>query len=500
MTTLSLQWPEYRLFPYERRLAIEEATALLSSNRIIYGTTNVTLTSARPGEARRLTYFSAFQAASQPLEPTVQHLIESETSGGSRRQSTRYSVHGLHEYKGKFNPQVARALINTAGLPKEALVLDPFCGSGTTLVECAHSGFQAIGADINPLATMIANAKAKALLCDPDLLEAEAEAVLRASRKSRHGQRAFGLRGEYLSRWFDPTMLSRLEALRTHIVTRALSVSEILLAIASNLLREFSLQEPDDLRIRRRKSPPSERDPYEAFLEEARALAANVRIVQRHAGVGSTTSVCAYQEDMRTFTKTAAAKRLTGRFDAAITSPPYAMALPYIDTQRLSLVWLGLVDPKTLPSLQSELIGSREFNGLPRSAWEKRLVDNSEGLPARHVALCRQLLRKLSSSDGFRRKAVPPLLYRYLAAMRDSFRSVRSLLRPGAPFFLIVGHNHTVLGGRRVDIDTPTLLTELGETVGFVIERREPLETYQRYGLHQKNAICREELLTLRSV
>ena len=97
MTTLSLQWPEYRLFPYERRLAIEEATALLSSHRIVHGATNVTLTSAHPNEARRLTYFSTFQAASQPPEPTIQHLIESETSGGSRRQSTRYSVHGLHE-------------------------------------------------------------------------------------------------------------------------------------------------------------------------------------------------------------------------------------------------------------------------------------------------------------------------------------------------------------------------------------------------------------------
>jgi len=500
MTTLSLQWPEYRLFPYERRLAIEEATALLSSHRIVHGATNVTLTSAHPNEARRLTYFSTFQAASQPPEPTIQHLIESETSGGSRRQSTRYSVHGLHEYKGKFNPQVARALINTAGLPKDALVLDPFCGSGTTLVECAHSGFQAIGADINPLAIMIANAKAKALLCDPDLLVAEAEAVLRTARKGRHGRRASGLRGEYLSRWFDPTMLSRLEALHAHIVTCTPSVSEILLAIASNLLREFSLQEPDDLRIRRRKSPPSERDPYEVFLEETRAFAANVRIVQRHAGVGNTTSIRACQGDMRIFTKTAAAKGLAGRFDAAITSPPYAMALPYIDTQRLSLVWLGLVDPKTLPSLQAELIGSREFNGLPRSTWEKKLVDNSEVLPARHAALCQQLLGKLGPRDGFRRQAVPPLLYRYLAGMCDSFRSVRSLLRPGAPFFLIVGHNHTVLGGRRVDIDTPTLLAELGEAVGFATERREPLETYQRYGLHQKNAICREELLTLRAV
>jgi 16S rRNA G966 N2-methylase RsmD len=500
MTSLSLHWPEYRLFPYERLLAIEEATALLSSRQIVYGPTSVTVTAARPAAARRLTYFRAYQADSRPLEPTIQHLIESETAGGSRRQSTRYSVHGLHEYKGKFNPQVARALLNAAGLPKDTLVLDPFCGSGTTLVECAHSGFRAVGTDINPLAITVANAKAKALQCDPDLLVAEAEAAFRAARRSRPGRCASGLRGEYLHRWFDATMLARLESLRAHIVARDPSVSEVLLVIVSNLLREFSLQEPADLRIRRRKSPPSKRDPCDVFLEEACALAANVRVVRRHADVGNATSVRAHQGDMRTFTATDASKELMGKCDAAITSPPYAMALPYIDTQRLSLVWLGLVDPGTLPSLQAELIGSREFNGLPRSTWERRLVKNSERLPDRHAALCRRLLRKLGPRDGFRRQAVPSLLYRYLVGMRDSFLSVRSLLRPGAPFFLIVGHNHTVLGERRFDIDTPALLSQLGETVGFATERRESLQTYQRYGLHQKNAICREELLMLRAV
>ncbi len=46
-------------------------------------------------------------------------------------------------------------------------------------------------------------------------------------------------------------------------------------------------------------------------------------------------------------------------FDAAITSPPYATALPYIDTQRLSLIWLGFASPKEVKVLENNLIGSR---------------------------------------------------------------------------------------------------------------------------------------------
>jgi len=500
MTTISLHWPSYRLFPYERLLAIEEAAALLSPDRIVEGSTSVTVDAAGPpNAARRLTYFSAFETPRRPPQPTIQHLIESETSGGARRQSTRYSVHGLHEYKGKFNPQVARALLNAAGLPKNALVLDPFCGSGTTLVECAHSGFRALGTDINPLATMIANAKAKALVSDPDLLVTEAKAAVQAATRRCHDRLVAGARSKYLLRWFDTAMLVRLEALRTQILARDSSAADILLIVASNLLREFSLQEPGDLRIRCRMSPPSERDLFGVFLDETQALATNIRVVKRHTAVGQSTTVRAYQGDMRTFTTTTAARRLAGKFNAAITSPPYAMALPYIDTQRLSLVWLGLVDPGTLASLQAELIGSREFNGSPRTTWQRKMVENSEHLPERHAALCRQVLAMVGPRDGFRRQAVPSLLYRYLVGMRDSFRTVRSLLRPKAPFFLIIGHNHTVLAGHRFDIDTPDLLSALGETAGFVSERRGALQTYQRFGLHQKNAISREELLTLRA-
>ena len=60
-------------------------------------------------------------------------------------------------------------------------------------------------------------------------------------------------------------------------------------------------------------------------------------------------------------------------YDAAITSPPYAMALPYIDTQRLSLVWLGLVEPGGIAGLEAELIGSRELRGKVRGGpWRMR--------------------------------------------------------------------------------------------------------------------------------
>ena len=71
-------------------------------------------------------------------------------------------------------------------------------------------------------------------------------------------------------------------------------------------------------------------------------------------------------------------------------------------------------------------------------------------------------------------------------------------MRPKAPFTLIVGHNHSVLGGVRYDIETPTHLANIASSAGWVVEELLPLQTYQRYGYRMNNAIGAETLISLR--
>ena len=62
-------------------------------------------------------------------------------------------------------------------------------------------------------------------------------------------------RGQYLRSWFDHEILQSIESVRRKIEEAAGDVSPVFLSIASNLLRDYSRQDPKDLRIRRRKSP-----------------------------------------------------------------------------------------------------------------------------------------------------------------------------------------------------------------------------------------------------
>jgi site-specific DNA-methyltransferase (cytosine-N4-specific) len=175
------------------------------------------------------------------------------------------------------------------------------------------------------------------------------------------------------------------------------------------------------------------------------------------------------------------------------------MALPYIDTQRLSLVWLNLLLPDRILALEAELIGSRELRGSSRSDLFNSMTRNAADLPRTEVAFCHKLHHAVGLKDGFRRHAVSGLLYRYFVLMRDSFRAVQSFMKPGAPYALIVGHNHTVLGGVRFDIDTPHHLASIARQVGWAVEELIPLQTYRRYGYHMNNAVAAETLILLRA-
>ena len=401
----------------------------------------------------------------------------------------------MHEYKGKYNPQIVRSIINLLEIEENSLILDPFCGSGTTLVESEYSNITAIGTDINKLAVTIANAKLRALSTDLESLRNSKDEIIRSFNEQRQN---FHIQNQdederliYLKKWFLENYLNDIECLKYIIQNNENNDRDIFLIILSNIIKEYSEQEPADLRIRRRyKTEYPEIPIIDRFNIEVDRFIGNISIsrqVKEFQNINSR----AKNIDIRELDE-------KNKFDGAITSPPYATALPYIDTQRLSIVWMGLCEPGNISKLQSVLIGSREINTKDKRAVENSLRLNEDRLPQNIIDLCLHLNQSFIDTDGFRKRAVPILLYRYFSDMSKMFKNVLNALKPNCKFALVVGHNHTVIGGTRYDINTPQLLVDVAIQCGWIHDRTISLDVYNRYGLHQNNAIENESLIIFR--
>jgi hypothetical protein len=106
-----------------------------------------------------------------PLAVDSQASLRLRTFFVANQFKTGYATHGLFPYRGKFHPQMIKALINIMGVNPGETLLDPMMGSGTAIVEGAVMGINGIGLDLSPLCKLMVNAKLAGLAMDPSALE-----------------------------------------------------------------------------------------------------------------------------------------------------------------------------------------------------------------------------------------------------------------------------------------------------------------------------------------
>lgn len=451
-----------------------------------------------------------------------------EAVRASKREHS-YATHGFHPYKGKYYPQLVGAIINACLGSRKGLVLDPFCGSGTTLVEASLLGIESIGVDFHPLAVLMSRVKVQSLTLHTETLEAECSQIVsnlekdflekglrvgentrlwRARSRTRLEELYSALpvkNVEYLKAWFDPLTLAELATVLCQIKrVKDPRFRELCLVNLSGFVREVSLQEPSSLRILRRKEVPEPRvlDRFSAGLRKKVDSLKAVRLLEKRLCLGrSRTTVI--QGDVKSLDALLKPYLGPGGLDCVVTSPPYAMALPYIDTDRLSLFLLGLIEVEDRSSVEAEMVGNREISKKVRHTLED-LLDSDEveqRLPPGVLSLVRSIHRRNKSADvGFRKLNTPGLLLKYFLDMEAAFRHCYSYMRRGGHLVYIVGINTTEAGntGKRVRIQTDELLREVGERIGFRCDRVIPMTDQAAYMRHSRNFIREESIVFLR--
>ncbi len=535
MIEYNLTGPSYRPFPYERDLAMSELAALTGgvATKTSKGATLRTASPVEDSVFRRLAFSSRASIDGREVVTDVHRLEQSGLRArfgeeASNRKESNYLTHGLHHYKGKFYPQLARALVNMAGVQDGAVVLDPFMGSGTTLVESWLAGMTGIGFDISPLAHLVARTKLLALQVGPEKLTKDAEEFeqrLRAwSKELRITWTGRGARepesdgsvgaGDFaraagcpeaereLDGWFPPAVQHKLVVVLMAIrAVRDPVGRDFIRVCLSDLVRSFSQQEPRDLRIRRRAVEIRDADVFTDLTEKVWREIAKIRAGAELLGVSrpSPRPECG---DIRTINPRRRPSPGPGSVDAVVTSPPYATALPYVDTDRLSFLVLGLATPRSRNALQRDLIGTREIADRERRALEAEM-ESPVGIATFPVDLATDLRRVLDVNRafdvGFRRRNTPALLYQYFRDMRAALRNVHAVSKQGSYAFLVLGDSETTLGdGEVFQIRTCEHVAGLCEQVGYERLPSVAITVTTEDRAHAKNAITENQILVLK--
>lgn len=414
--------------------------------------------------------------------------------------------HDWYRFVLAFPPHLVRTYIERFGLGPGNAVLDPFCGTGTTLVECKKLGVKSIGIEANPMAYFASRVKVNWSV-DPDLLLNHSAMVadvalaklktdglgdqpdlpLFRRRNGRSGKTALRALPEESRRLLLRDSISPLPLHKALTLLDAIDEfhDEFVheherLALAKTVVSDASnLQFGPEVGVGPAKEDAAVITPW---LRNVRAMAEDIRALRRSHDAAATV----HQVDAR---RPSSVLEL-GTVDAVITSPPYPNEKDYTRTTRLESVILGMIKSKEdLRHLKRSLVRSNT-RGVYKADTDDRFIANHPEIQRIAQAIEHRRIA-LGKTSGFERQYAR-VTKLYFGGMARHFADLRQVLRPGARLAYVVGDQASYL---RVMIRTGQLLADIAGLFGYQVEGIDLFRT--RLATATREAL-REEVVVLR--
>jgi DNA modification methylase len=271
--------------------------------------------------------------------------------------NTGYLTHAIHPYPAKYIPQIPKALIRELASIGDT-VLDPFCGSGTTLVEALRLECHAVGIDANPLACLISRAKTTILSEDElESVRSLAEEIGCFAQQTFMGTLPLfpdmppfphvdaSPTFDGVAEWFDLPVINELAFIKAKcLALDSEKAKQLALAAFSSIVVTVSRQDSDTRYVRRQKNGK----PGDTLRLFSRTLSqAAQRVMEYSQEVDGRFIATVHQANILEPPE-------IEPVDLVVCSPPYPNAYSYHLYHRTRMLWLDMDQPK----FKQEEIGS----------------------------------------------------------------------------------------------------------------------------------------------
>lgn len=413
----------------------------------------------------------------------MQSILEIENSVRNQTQTSDKSFHSWYQFVLGYPPHLVRYYAYKFGIGAEHLVLDPFCGTGTTNLECKKLNIDSLGLEANPVVYFASRVKTNWVLSASEVRQAFLEIISCASSSLD----AFGL-SEDVSLFVQPRRVKPLtveptltedqravlpkDFISPKPLRRVLILKQCVEQVEDDRIRDLFLLALANLAVNHAGNIAFGPEIYTTKpKKDAHVLDFFYRLVDRMiCDLNSQPSIAGSAE-----IKHGDARRVSeyfpthlGDVNFVITSPPYPNEKDYTRTTRLESVILGLVSSKqSLRSLKEQLLRSNSRNIFVTDNDQDYVKSfDSINRIAREIEERRIHLKKTSGFEKMYHKIVK----HYFGGMYRHFQTLRPLLAPDARLAYVVGDQMSFF---RTHIPTAKILAEIAESLGYKVEEIE---------------------------
>lgn len=396
-------------------------------------------------------------------------------------------IHDWYRFVLSYPPHLVQNYLQQFGVSKKNCVLDPFCGTGTTLVECKKYGIPSVGIEANPVVHLMAETKTRWDV-DSAVLFNHAEAIAKVAhvRIKKYGSNFKTLTKEQekliIKDSISPIPLHKalvlLEVIDEFYDARFSNYEKT--AFAKQLVFSFSnLRFGPEVGVAKKKK--TDADVIEIWLKQVKEMTGNLAFFSRRKNASSIVHLA----DSRNISITLQPSSI----DAVITSPPYPNEKDYSRTTRLESVILGFItSKKDLRKHKERLLRSNTRNVYVNDTDEKWIANNGRILELADSIERRRI--ELEKDSGFE-KLYHKVVKLYFGGMARHLEELKPKLRPGAKLAYVVGDQASYF---RILIQTGEILADIARTLGYEVSNIDLFRT--RLSTATKNQL-REEVVLL---